>query len=571
MLSKAKNLYSLSQLQTRLCLNNYCNNYINGVRTQLHSAFCTAVEPLKAEDSSGITESPELPDWVKFSDKNEGVSKPDDDDFVPPSILYWIENRKIQDQDHSDMKTIVNDIVQSDIDKISKILKNQFTSPELVVKALDGCDVDISESLIEQVLKRFSCEWIPSFGFFKWAELQNGITHSPDLYNLMVDNLGKTKKFDVMWELVEEMNKLEGYVTLDTMTKIMRRLSKAGKYDEAIKAFNKIEQFGIEKDVTSMNRLMDALVKQGSVEHAEKVFLEFKEHIPPSSQTYNILIHGWCKARKIDKANKTIEEMKIHGFSPDSVTYTCFVEAYCRDKDFRKVYSTLEEMRKNGFHPSVITYTITMKALARAKETDKAIEVYETMKRENCSIDASFCSSFIYTLNKAGRLKDSDAVFEDMSKQGIWPDVVTYNTLITLAAHNLQEEKALKLLLRMEENKCKPDLNTYCPLLKMCCRLKRMKVLSFLLSHMFKNDVSIDLGTYCLLITGLCKNGKLERACLFFEESLMKGFVPMDCTYKNLVNDLEKKGMSKEKQRIEELMLNAKQHVTVDSSKKMEI
>lgn len=556
-LSKSKHFYCLLQRQAPFCLKNICEkdcaNNINGVSCPLDNAFCTVAEPLKANISPTVDESPELPGWVKFSGKDTAAKKLKDDDFVPPSVSYWIENHKIDVQD-IDMKSIVNDIVEADIDKISKILKNQFKSPDLVAKALDGCDIDLSKSLVEQVLRRFSCEWIPAFGFFKWAELHKGITHSPDLYNLMVDNLGKTKKFEIMWELVEEMKKLKGYVTLDTMAKIMRRFAKAGKYEDAIEAFEKLELFGVNKDITAMNMLMDALVKHGSVEHAERVYFEFKEHIPPTSQTYNVLVHGWCKTRQIDRARKTVDEMKKHGFCPDSVTYTSFIEAYCREKDFRKVDATLEDMQKNGFHPSVVAYTIMMTAFSKAKETDKALEVYEQMKQNNCSSDATFYSVFINALSQAGRLKDSDAVFEDMSKQGVAPAVATYNTLIFIAAKNLEEEKALNLLRKMEENQCKPDLNTYAPLLKMCCILKRMKVLSFLLNHMFKNDVSIDLGTYSLLVSRLCRNGKLDRACYFFEEMVLKGFVPRDSTYEILIKELEKKGMHKEKQHVEELM-----------------
>ncbi|KAK4383773.1 Pentatricopeptide repeat-containing protein, mitochondrial [Sesamum angolense] len=484
----------IAQIQRRrnpLSLNSFrqdFSNYIVGLGNLFHHAFCTVIEPIKANDLSRNAESPELPDWVKFPARSQ-----------------------VRD-------SVVNDIVESDVDKISRILKKQFISLDLVVRALDGCDVHVSESLVEQVLRRFSFEWIVAFGFFKWAELQKGIKHSADLYNLMVDNLGKTKKFDIMWELVEEMKKLKGYITLDTMTKIMRRLAKASKYEDAIEAFETMELYGVDKDITAMNRLLDTLVKEGSVEHAERVYLKYKEHIPPTSLTHNVLVH-----------------------------------------DFRKVNDTLEEMQKNGCRPSVVTYTIIMKALARAKEISKAMEVYEKMKENNCSPDTSFYNVFIDALSKAGRLKDSDAVFEDMSKQGIIPDVSTYNTLIFVAGQNLQEEKALSLLLKMEESRCQPDLNTYAPLLKMCCRLKRMKVLSFLFSHMFKNNISLDLGTYSLLVSRLCRNGKVDRACSFFEEMVHKGFVPMDCTYELLVKELKKKGMNIEQLQIEEAMSRAKQ------------
>ncbi|KAM7529591.1 hypothetical protein LguiB_033001 [Lonicera macranthoides] len=71
------------------------------------------------------------------------------------------------------------------------------------------------------MLKRFSKEGIPAFGFFKWAKLQTGFKHSPDSYNLMVDSLGKSRKFALMWEIVEEMHKLgrmkDGFVVRPTL------------------------------------------------------------------------------------------------------------------------------------------------------------------------------------------------------------------------------------------------------------------------------------------------------------------------------------------------------------------
>ncbi|KAM7479527.1 hypothetical protein LguiA_027740 [Lonicera macranthoides] len=87
-------------------------------------------------------------------------------------------------------------------------LKMYKGNVHLIVETLNGCSVIVSKSLITQMLKRFSKEWIPAFGFFKWAKLQTGFKHSPDSYNLMVDNLGKSRKFALMWEIVEEMHKL---------------------------------------------------------------------------------------------------------------------------------------------------------------------------------------------------------------------------------------------------------------------------------------------------------------------------------------------------------------------------
>lgn len=45
------------------------------------------------------------------------------------------------------------------------------------------------------------------------------------------------------------------------------------------------------------------------------VFLEFKDVVPFNDHCFNVLIHGYCKARKFDKALAAMENMKKRGFN----------------------------------------------------------------------------------------------------------------------------------------------------------------------------------------------------------------------------------------------------------------
>ncbi|XP_043717986.1 pentatricopeptide repeat-containing protein At3g22670, mitochondrial-like isoform X1 [Telopea speciosissima] len=518
---------------------------VNGVRYGVLQSFC------------GINESPELPDWFKSPQDDNSSSHDSKDDFVLPKLINWVSNQKVDDR-NINIKCVSIETIDNDVNKISRILKSRFWSPDTVIQALDGCNVNVSKDLVHKLLKRFSNDWVSVFGFFKWVHMQTGCSHSADTYDLMVDILGKSKQFDPMWELVEKMVNFGGLISLGTMTKIMRRLAGAGRWKDAIETFRGIERFGVRKDSSAMNLLLDALCKERSVEHAQAAFLEFKNEIPPDSHTFNVLIHGWCRARQMDKAWWTMEEMERYGFQPCVVSYTSLIEAYCWEKDFRKVYAILDEMQAKGCSPNVVTYTIVMHSHGKAKETREAVETYERMKRNGCVPDTSFYNSLIYILSKAGRFQDAHDVYEEISKSGNTPNVTTYNTMISAACEHSQEEMALKLLQGMEKNLCKPDLKTYAPLLKMCCRKKWMKVLFYLLNDMFKKDVSIEFGTYTLLVRGLCQSGKLEHACSFFEEMVFKGLVPMDCTYSMLVEELGRKNMEKAKERIQHLMAQAK-------------
>ncbi|URD73652.1 PPR repeat [Musa troglodytarum] len=464
----------------------------SSVLYSLFSGFCNSAD------------LPELPDWFRYPQGQQNFVD-SDDDFVLPTKLEFLEDSGCSLNAHDwrlDYRRGSHDIDDgdSDLETICSILKSNFTSVEAVFQALNGFNVHVSDDLVDKILKRFSDDWIQSFGFFMWADTQVGYKHSPHSCDMMVDILGKLKQFNVMCRLVDEMVRLGGLVSLATMTKVMRRLAGAGRWNDAIRTFHRIESFGVKKDTIAMNVLLDTLCKERSVEHARDAFLELRIEVRPNASSFNTLIHGWCKARKLEEARRAMEEMREFGFSPCVITYTSLIEAYCLEKNFRMVDAILDEMRVHGCRPNVVTYTIIMHSLGKAKEIQEALMIYDKMKADGCAPDTSFYNSLIYILGKAGRSRDANDIYEEMCKNGISPDVTTFNTLISAACDHSQEENALKLLFSMQEVHCKPNIKSYTPLLKLCCKRKWVKILMYLLGHMFKKDISLDLSTYGLLV-----------------------------------------------------------------------
>ncbi|KAK6929925.1 Pentatricopeptide repeat [Dillenia turbinata] len=498
--------------------------------------------------------SPQIFSWVKFyENQNWAIKGPKSkDDLLIPEVVHWVETRSSSSGLSGDFVT-----VDSDADKITKILNARFEvrSLDILEESLYDSGVKVNESLVEQILERFSNDWIAAFGFFKWAEKQMGYNHRPGFYDKMVDVLGKAKNYDLMWDLLETMDRMGVCISLETVSKVMRRLVKGDKWEDAIEVFRKLEQYGVSKNTSAMNVLIDALVKGHHIKHAQNVFLEFKDQIPPDSNTFNILVKGWCQASQLDKAGRTMEEMEKHGFRPGVVAYTSFIKDYCFRKDFEKVYNLLNEMQEKGCPPDVVTYTIVMNALGREKKIGAATCIYERMKKNGHASDASSYSCWIYILTRDGRVHDALKVLEDMPRKGVIPNVKAFNTLITAFCAQNEEETALKLLMTMECYRCKSDIETYAPLLKMCCKKNRMKLLFFLLDYMLKDDVSPECTTYSLLVHGLCKSGKLEEACFFFEDMVSRGMVRMDCTGIMLMEELSRSGLKNEMERIKKLTL----------------
>lgn len=421
--------------------------------------------------------------------------------------------------------------------------------------------IRVSHSLVVKLLHRFKDDWKSALAAFRWAESRPGYKPLVQSYDMLVDILGKMKQMEKMRELVEEMQ-LAHLVTLSTIAKVMRRLAGAGHWKEAVRTFDELGSFGLEKNTESMNLLLDTLCKANKVEQAREIFLELKSHIHPNAHTFNIFIHGWCKVKRVDEAHWTIQEMKGHGCRPCAISYSTIIQSYCHQFDFHKVDELLDEMQAQGCPPNVVTYTTIMCSLTNAEEFDEALKIVERMKSAGCKPDTLFYNALIHTLGRAGQVREALRVFGvEMPKIGATPNTSTYNSMIAMLCHHAQEPDAFNVLKDMESSPhCKPDVQSYYPLLKLCFKTgKTGSSLEKLLDDMVnKHHLSLDLSTYTLLIHGLCRANKCECAYQLFDEMIGKDITPRYLTCRLLFNEINQKNMYDAAERVEEFMRQMK-------------
>lgn len=454
----------------------------------------------------------------------------------------------------------VDSIGQSDINIIiAKVLSGSSENEIFQSLVQDhACNaVQLSQNLVHKLLHRFKDDWKSALGVFKWAGTCPGYEHTSEMYDLVVDILGKMKQMERMRALLEEMNK-EHVVTLNTIAKVMRRFAGAGQWEDAVRIFDELGTYGLKKNTESMNLLLDTLCKEHKVEQARAVFLKLRLHISPDAHTFNIFIHGWCKVNRVDEAHWTMQEMKGHGFSPCVISYSTIIRFYCRLHNFNKVYELLDEMHAQGCVPNIVTYTTTMSSLAKSEQFEEAISIAKRMLSTGCKPDTQFYNSFIYTLGRAGRVGEAIYVFEkEMPHNGVAPNTSTYNTLIAMFCNHNQEGKAFDLLQEIQHSiYCKPDVQTFYPLLKSCFRSGRIdNTLRELLDDMVsKHHLSLDLSTYSLLIHGLCKVKKSHWAYLLFEDMIDQGITPKYQTCCLILDEVKQMKMYDAAEKIEDVM-----------------
>ncbi|XVE74830.1 hypothetical protein DITRI_Ditri12bG0049900 [Diplodiscus trichospermus] len=417
--------------------------------------------------------------------------------------------------------------------------------------------IKLSHDLIDQLLRQFNDDWKSALGVFRWAASRPGYKHSSQAYDKMVDILGKMKQMDQMEAFLEEMRQAQ-LVTLNTIAKVMRRFAGAGKWEKAVRIFDQLDTFGLEKNTDSLNLLLDTLCKERYVEEAREIFLLLKSHIAPDAGTFNIFIHGWCKINRVDEAQWTIQEMRGNGCHPSVISYSTIIQFYCCQYNFQKVYELLDEMAVRNCPPNVVTYTTVMCSLSKAEKFEEALQIASRMKTAGCKPDTLFYNCLIHTLGRTGQVKDAAEVFEvEMPRTGVAPNTSTYNCMIAMLCHHAQQQKALTLLQDMENLKnCKPEVQTYYPLLKSCLKTGKIdSLLSKLLDDMVnKHHLSLDSSAYSLLIHGFCRAKRSEWAYNLFEEMIKKDIKPKYRTCRLLLDEVKEKNMYDAAEKIEGFM-----------------
>ncbi|KAH9299937.1 hypothetical protein KI387_011520 [Taxus chinensis] len=297
------------------------------------------------------------------------------------------------------------------VESLSKLLcdSNELKGLELV---LTNSGLRVSTDLVENVLKKSYKAGNSAKRFFDCARSQLGNKHSPYAWNLLVDILGNSKIFDVMWEAVKSM-KGEGILSRHTFASVFTCYAMADKVKEAIMTFEVMEKYGCAQDVGAFNSLLCALC-----------FLR---------NAYAILLEGWEKEGDVAGAKKTFAEMIV---------------------------------RLGWDAHNTAAYNALLGTLCKGGQVDESLKFLDLMRSWNCFTDKSFYSTAIHGLSLQNKSEEAELVFDMMLRFGYQPSNTMYNSMISAYCYAGRTEDACWLLDGKVGNGAFPDSVTYAILLE---------------------------------------------------------------------------------------------------------
>ncbi|XP_065860344.1 pentatricopeptide repeat-containing protein At3g62470, mitochondrial-like isoform X2 [Euphorbia lathyris] len=428
-----------------------------------------------------------------------------------------------------------------EVDRVCKVIDELFALDRNMEAVLDECEINLSHDLVIDVLERFCHARKPAFRFFCWAGQKQGFVHDSRTYNSMMSILGKSRQFETMVSMLEEMGE-KGLLTMDTFSIAMRAFAAAKERKKAVGIFELMKKHKYKVGVETINSLLDSLGRAKLGKEAQALFDKLEDRFTPNMQTYTVLLNGWCRVKNLMEAGRIWNEMIDKGFKPDVVAHNVMLEGLLKSKKMSEAIKLLMVMKSKGPSPDVWSYTKLIRALCKQSKMNEAVEYFDEMVDSGCRPDAAIYTCLITGFGNQRRMDMVSNLLKEMKDEGCPPDGRTYNALIKLLTSRNRPDDAEKIYMKMVQSGIEPTIHTYNMIMKSYFQIRNFEMGRAVWDEMSRKGFCPDGNSYTVFINGLISQGRSAEACKYLEEMLEKGMKAPELDYSKFVADFSRLG-----------------------------
>ncbi|KAK6937301.1 Pentatricopeptide repeat [Dillenia turbinata] len=440
-----------------------------------------------------------------------------------------------------DVSRVKSSADPKEVDRVYKVIDELFALDRNMEAVLDQCGIELSHDLVVDVLERFRHARKPAFRFFSWAATKPGFEHDSRTYNSMLAILGRTRQFETMVSMLDEMGE-KGVLNMETFIIAIRAFAASKERKKAVGLFELMKKHKFKIGVDTINCLLDALGRAKLGKEAQKLFETLKGRFTPNIQTYSVLLNGWCRLKNLLEAGRVWNEMIDNGFKPDIVAHNTMIEGLLKAKRKSDASKLFMVMKAKGPTPNVRTFTIMIRDLCKQGKMEQAVGYFDEMLDSGCKPDAA-----VYTclMTGYGNLKRMDKVYGllvEMKDKGCPPDAHTYNALIKLMSNRRMPDDSVRIYKKMIQNGIEPSIHTYNMMMKSYFQTRNYEMGCAVWDEMARKGCCPDDNSYTVFVGGLIRYGKCEEACKYIEEMIEKGMKAPQLDYNKFAADFSRAG-----------------------------
>ncbi|KAI4334257.1 hypothetical protein L6164_018968 [Bauhinia variegata] len=210
-------------------------------------------------------------------------------------------------------------------------------------------------------------------------------------------------------------------------TALLDAYVKVGNVNDAVKVFQLIEA----KDVIAWSAMLAGYAKAGETEEAAKIFLQLtKEGIKPNEYTFSSIINACAAPTASVEQGKQFHACAIKTRLNDALCVSsALVTMYAKRGNIESAY----EVFKRQGERDLVSWNSMISGYAQHGHAKKALEIFDEMKKQNLEMDAITFIGVITACTHAGLVEDGQNYINMMvNDHHIRPTTELYSCMVDL-------------------------------------------------------------------------------------------------------------------------------------------
>jgi len=228
-----------------------------------------------------------------------------------------------------------------------------------------------------------------------------------------------------------------------------------------------------------------------------------------------------CTLAKAPELAVILADAEITGVALDVVGYNTLMKCFSQSGQPRRCFELYEQMRNLDIVPSSMTFGILLDACVDAGEHESTRLVFNDLRASGVRLNVVHFTTFMKGLANSGQLKEATDILDEMLTSGeTKPDLVTYSTLVKAHADRGNVIDAIRVLEKMIKQGVVPDAVILNIVLTGCCvkPMERAKIL-----HVFhwltQNGLRVTTTTLSILVKAFARNYAWDAALDLLEKA----------------------------------------------------
>ncbi|KAH1080425.1 hypothetical protein J1N35_020186 [Gossypium stocksii] len=256
---------------------------------------------------------------------------------------------------------------------------------------------------------------------------EKGLAPDPIVYSFLMFGSAKNGDSDGIFKLFEELKEKKDGVLEDGVVygSLMNGYFMKGMEKEAMECYEQAcgENSKVKMSAVAYNYVLDALSKNGKFDEALRLFDRMKnEHIPPrrlavNLGSFNVIVDGYCAEGKFKEAIDVFKSMRNYRCSPDTLSFNNLIDQLCRNGLLCEAEELYGGMGDEGISPDEYTYVLLMDACFKTGRIDDGASYFRKMVEAGLRPNLAVYNRLVDELVKVGKVDEAKMFYDTMVKK----------------------------------------------------------------------------------------------------------------------------------------------------------